>query len=197
MNRLLGIMAMIVSSTSLAVVADQFRCELEVRDMKTGEHTKSQQEFYASRILTGITPDRTIQITTANSSSNLELNTKKARINANLSIRYNHAVKFDYQNRPLQAKQDSCILMSGSYCNRSLPGEKEGVCVTAEFACMGTEPRTGPFDPKSSWSPVPLVDGIPQFSSESLNGRIHLISDETGTASAIAAVNCVHLGTLK
>lgn len=196
MNVALGIMAMILSSTSLAVVTDQFRCEMEIQDLKTGERTKSIQEFDVSRILADFTMSQDIDITAASTSSSLELDSKVATINAQLTFKYNHAVRRDGQNRPLEARQVSCIDLSGNYCKKSPSADDEiKLCGALSVQC-GWDQNQDPFGPKSSWSPVPLVNGTPLFSIESLNPRNLSFSDETGTI-AVATLRCTHRGTLK
>jgi hypothetical protein len=54
----------------------------------------------------------------------------------------------------------------------------------------------GPFDPDNGlWTPVPLSNGVPLFSEQTLKPLSQIVMDKNGKAVGEASLNCQYAGS--
>ena len=187
---LFGIATMITSTAALAVVADKFKCDLEVTDLETKNRVIANDEFFVSRLPAGPTADSTIQITEANAGPSVSLDSKKATYGVSLYIGYSHAVKFNALGQPMEASQKSCLSISASYCKKEEShGDSDAPCSSVKTMDCPSTTNNGPFGPNSSWRPVPLLDGVPLFNGDALTQMESFILDKNRMVVGFAKVN--------
>jgi hypothetical protein len=193
---ILTIAALVVSSTSHAVVADKFKCTLEVKDLESKASTKEEKDFFIARLPLSGSPAPHVRITAGETIEDLALSTPKGEISANLYLYYKHAVRTDVNGNPLEARQFTCIALTGSYCESS-SGDGSGhnqSCSIGAFACA--EPPN-PFDPDTGWSPTALFSGVPTFNEQTLGPSTTNISDDSGNTIGVASFSCRYLGSFR
>lgn len=187
------IAALLLSSTSHAVVADRFKCALEVNDSASNAFAKENKVFFIARLPASVGQD--IRLTMSQTWESLTLETPKAEFGVNLNFYYKHAVKMDPNGNPLEARQLTCLALSGSYCEKSVGDGNSHACVS-DVVTSCKEPQN-PFDPNNGWSPTGLVNGIPTFNEQTLGSAVTRISDRNGNIVGIVTLNCQYLGSFQ
>lgn len=191
---LLTIAALVMSSTSHALVADKFKCTLEIKDYGSKASTKEDKDFFIARLPLSASPAQDVRLTASQTLETLTLGTTKAEFSANLNFYYKQAVKVDVNGNPLEARQLTCIGLTGNYCEKSGSGGGIQYCMTSAIAC--SEPPN-PFDPNNGWSPTRLVDGIPAFNEQTLGPATAIISDDNGKSVGVVNLNCQYMGSFQ
>ncbi len=188
---LIGLLAMI-SLQSHALVADRFKCALEIRDLDSRLSTKQEQEFFIGRLPLSASPASDVRITAGQTMASVKLNTTKAQLGANLNFYYKHATKINSNGVATEARQLTCIGLTGNYCEKY--GGGLGLCSEMTVACM--EPND-PFNETNGWSPSTLIGGIPSFNEHSLSPVIQTIKDDQGQEKGTIKLNCQYLGSFQ
>ncbi|OFZ10761.1 MAG: hypothetical protein A2Z20_00765 [Bdellovibrionales bacterium RBG_16_40_8] len=186
---LLGLVT-VVSLQSHALVADRFKCVLEINDLDSQASTKQEQEFFIGRLPLSASPAPDVRITAGQTMLSVTLNTTRAELGANLNFYYKHATKIDSNGVPTEARQLTCIGLSGSYC----PAEDLGLCTRGIVACM--EPKD-PFDLNNGWSPSTLIGGVPAYNEHGLTPVTATIKDDQGQDTGTINLNCQYLGSFQ
>lgn len=190
---LLAIAALVVSSTSHAVIADRFKCTLELKDLGSQISTKEDKDFFIARL--PLSPEENVRLTASQATETLTLQTPKAELTANLNFYYKHAVKIDANGNPLEARQMTCIGLTGDYCEKSRSGDANiGTCSTSMIACLEAE---DPFDPNSGWSPTGLIGGRPTFNEQTLGPATTMIDDDNGNIVGSVNLDCRYMGSFQ
>lgn len=192
---MLTIAVLAISSTSHAVVADRFRCTLEVKELVSEISTKVEKMFFIARLPLSASPAPDVRLTASQISESLILQTPQAKLSGDLNFYYKHAVKIDMNGVPLEARQLSCISLTGGYCKKPV-GDEDTLypCSASMIACM--EPYN-PFDPNNGWSPTGLVDGIPTFNQQTMAPVTYNISDYNGNNVGVVNLSCQYMGSFQ
>ncbi|MGZ3746570.1 MAG: hypothetical protein ACXVCD_04490 [Pseudobdellovibrionaceae bacterium] len=193
---MLIIATLVVSSISQAIVADRFKCSLEIKDLGSKASTKEEKDFFIARLPMSASPAQDVRLTASQTMETLTLNTPKAEFGANLNFYYKHAVKVDANGNAVEARQFTCIGLSGHYCDKSGKGGKDGyqICDSGIVGCIGPK---NPFDPNNGWSPTGLVGGEPTFNEQTLGPVTSNISDDGGNRVGVVNLNCQYLGSFQ
>lgn len=191
---MLTIAALVVSSTSHALVADKFKCRLEVKDLGSKTSAKEEKDFFIARLPLSASPAPDVLLTASQTTESLTLDTPKAEFGANLNFYYKHAVRIDANGNPLEARQLTCIGLTGNYCEKSSGGGGIHTCSSSMVACM--EPQN-PFDPNNDWSPTGLIGGIPTFNEQTLGPATATISDDNGNSVGVVNLSCQYMGSFQ
>lgn len=190
---MITVAALVMSSTSHAVVADKFKCRLEVKDLGSAASAKEEKDFFIARLPLSASPAPDVRLTASQTTESLTLDTPKAQFGANLNFYYKHAVKIDANGTPLEARQLTCIGLTGNYCEKSGGGGLQ-ICSSSMVACM--EPQN-PFDPNNGWSPTGLISGVPTFNEQTLGPATATITDDNGNNVGTVNLSCQYMGSFQ
>ncbi len=190
---ILTIATLVISSTSLAIVGDKFKCLLEVKELGSKISSNVVKEFFIVRLplSTSLAPD--IRITGSKAAESLTLITQKGKFEAIQFISYKQAVRLDAQGNPLEARQESCIFSVGSYCKKFIDGGFSK-CKNTSIACREI---SDPFNPNYGWSPTGLLNGIPIFNEQDLVPESSSIYDDKGNTVGTLNSTCHYLGSFQ
>lgn len=188
---LLMMMALLMSTTSNALVADKFVCTLEVKDLVSQTSTIEDHEFFMARLPLSNTPTPDVRITASQTTDNLTLSTPKADFSADLTFYYTQALKTDVNGAAVEARQETCIVISGNYCAKSSGGDVQP-CFTSSQVCSV---YPNPFDPTNGWTPTGIVGGQPAFNQQTLGPLTGKISDNQGHEVGAVNLSCQFLGS--
>ena len=188
---IVGLMSLI-SLQSQALVADRFKCILEINDLESEASTKQEQDFFIGRLPLSGSPAPDVRLTAGQTMASLKLDTPRAELGANLNFYFKHAVKLDLSGNATEARQLTCIGLTGSYCEKY--GRGMGFCRSSIAACF--EPND-PFDVNNGWAPSTLIGGVPTFNEHSLTSVVEVIKDDQGQDRGIINLKCQYLGSFQ
>lgn len=182
---------LLLASQAQAVVADKFRCELEIKLGATNVSTKQEQEFFVARLPSSGGTD--IQRTMGQANSSLELKglaSPVTSMKANLNFYYEHATRVGADGQ-LEARQAACIAVSAGIC-RDTPTPGFALCSDEVLRCQFPGE---PFDQGGYWSPVRVINGIPEFTVRNQTDIEVPVTDAYSNEIGLLKVSCKHLGT--
>jgi len=183
---------LVVTSVSQAIVADRFKCAFELKDKLSKVSTRQQREFYIARLPLNASPAPDIRLTAGLKDERLVMETESAEYNFNINFYYNHAIKIDNVGHALEARQMTCLTNSYSYCPKwsdSFESCRNPGHTTCQF------PRD-PFNDESGWLRVPIIEGEPGFSEQTLGGEtFNSVTDSKGVEVATFKTSCQYMGT--
>ncbi|MGE3758050.1 MAG: hypothetical protein AB7H97_09845 [Pseudobdellovibrionaceae bacterium] len=186
---LLGGLVIMFCAQAHALVTDQFSCKLKLRDFKTSTVSTSEKEFSVARLPLSASPAPDVRLTASEFNESLSMEVSHGSFDANVHLSFSMAVKLDEQGNPVEARQSSCLAVTGDYCKEQ---ENHG-CSSSSLACGFTG---DPFDPVYGWSPTGLVDGLPVFDERELIPNTVMIRDSyTDEEVGLASVECRFKGT--
>ena len=193
---ILTLIALCLASTSNALVADRFKCSLEIKDFVSKNTSKQDKDFFIARLPVsqitppGANPDPDIVfITAGRTMESMTLDTPEAKFGANLNFYYKHAVRRG-ANGSLEARQLTCIGLTANYCKHG-SGNGIGLCGETSVACMES---TNPFDPNNGWAQTTMFGPIPTFNEQVLAPTSRNIADG-GNIVGVVNLSCQYLGS--
>lgn len=193
MKTLLPLLALILmSSTSHAVIADRFSCKMKITDRSTGASTEKEQDFYVARIPLSTSPAPDVRLTAGQTQTKLALETPKATMSAHVNFYYKHAVKIDSAGNSTEARQMSCMGLSGSYCPKNGTGLQ--LCSDGVVQCMEF---SDPFDPVKGWNPTSLIGNMPAFNERALGAITAIIRDDNSQDVGTINFECKYQGSFE
>ncbi len=190
----LGLTTVMLSIQSHALVADKFKCSIEIKDYDTQATIKQAQEFFVARIPLSASPAPDVRMTAGQTLQGLTLRTAKANFGASLNFYYRHATKIDAIGSSTDARQLTCLGLSGDYCEHG-SSDEINVCSTSVVACF--ESTDDPFDPDFGWPPSTVSNGIPSFNESDLVPKTQIIRNDQGIAKGVINLNCRFMGTFQ
>ena len=173
-----------------ALVADKFHCVLELSDAASKATAKEDREFFVARLPLSASPAPDVRLTAGQTTERLLLDLPTANFGANLNFYYKHALKIDANGNALEARQLTCVGLTGNFCAKDHTGMQ--ICSEATVACM--EPPN-PFDVKNGWSMTTLFDGVAAFNEQTLGAKATSITNGAGKMVGTVQLNCQFLGT--
>lgn len=191
---LLTLAVVLLSSTSQAVVADRFNCQVEVKDIESGFSAKQKKDFFIARLPLSASPSPDVRLTASQTTETITLDTPKAEMGANLNFYYKHAVRIDGNGTPVEARQMTCIGLSMNYCEKAGGPGNIRDCSKGSIACFESP---DPFDPNFGWSPARLVDDVPTFNEQTLAPVSATMMDENRNIIVVANMSCQYTGTFQ
>ncbi|MGZ3770367.1 MAG: hypothetical protein ACXVCP_11150 [Bdellovibrio sp.] len=191
---LITITALAISSTSHALVADRFKCRLEIKDFASKDSVKEEKDFFLARLPLSASPDPNVRLTASQMSETLSLDTPKAELGGNLNFYYKQAVKLDANGQPSEARQFTCIGLTGSYCQKTTDHRGTHSCPKLSIMCI--EPRD-PFDANKGWTPTGIIDGIPTFNEQTLIPTTENIYNNSGENVGLVKLSCQYMGSFQ
>ncbi len=195
-NTILTLVALFIASTSNALVADRFKCSLEIKDFVSKNKSKQDKDFFIARLPVsqitppGVNPTPDIFFTAGRTMERMTLNTSEAKFGANLNFYFKHAVRSD-ANGSLEARQLTCIGLTADYCKHD-SGNGIGLCGESRVTCMES---TNPFDPNNGWAPTTMLGPIPAFNEQALAPASRNITDDNGNIVGVVNLSCQYLGS--
>ncbi len=187
---ILILMALCMTSTSNALIADKFRCSLEIKDFKSKNLSKQDKEIFIARLPTQ-SSDPQIQFTIGQVFERLSLKTPTAELSANLNFYFKHAIK-THSSGLTEARQLTCVALTTDYCERG-PGPGIVACSASSAMCM--EPPY-PFDLNLGWQKTLISAAGPVFNEQELLAPITVdVKNDQGAIVGVANLNCKHKGT--
>lgn len=185
--------ALMLTATSHAVVAEKFKCTLEIKDTMSNTSTKEDKEFFVARVPLSESPSPNVRLTAGQMNERLTFNTAKAELGANLNFYYKHAVKIDSNGKTIEARQHTCVGLIGDYCEKSGNGSGQVIqCMSGTVACIESE---DPFDPNIGWAKTSVYGSTPEFNSQALAPITSNITNDSGNVVGIVNMSCHYLGT--
>ncbi|MEK6705264.1 MAG: hypothetical protein AABZ06_05705 [Bdellovibrionota bacterium] len=185
------LMSLAVPINSYAIEADHFACTIEITENHTGISTKQDIDFYLARHPLSASPAPDILMTSTYSLGKRIVITNSLRsITANLTFKYDHAVKIDHAGNILDARQATCFALSADWCAHA----DSSSCPTSSLACVNL---LDPFDPHYGWPIVGHADNVPTFNEKALVPRNEIIRDVNGNDVGVAKASCRHMGTYR
>ncbi|MGZ3775179.1 MAG: hypothetical protein ACXVCN_15750 [Bdellovibrio sp.] len=181
---------MAFSGASQALVSDHFLCTLKIEDFVSKESTEQQQDLFITRIPLNSSPAADVRITAGQTTTALTLDTRNAVVTANVNFYYKHAVKTDASGNLLEARQTTCVGITGHYCETSKEDPHHS-CATSSIACLVSQ---DPFNPLTGWGSVSIIDGIPTFNEKGLGLATATLSNN-GVQAGIISFDCKYAGT--
>jgi hypothetical protein len=186
----LFLLGLFLARPAHALVADKFDCVLELSDAASGATAKTDKQFFVARLPLSSSPAPDVRLTAGQTTERLLLDLPTASFGANLNFYYKHALRIDANGKPLEARQLTCVGLTGDFCAKGKTGLQ--ICSEASVACI--EPPN-PFDVKNGWSMTTLFDGVPAFNEQKLGAKATLITDGAGKMVGTVTLNCQFLGT--
>ena len=191
---ILTLVVLFIASTSNALVADRFKCSLEIKDFNSRNTSKQDKEFFIARLPTSpilppsVNPNPNVRLTAGQTTERMTLDTPEAKFGANLNFYFKHAVRSD-ANGSLEARQLTCIGLSTDYCKH---GSGLKLCSERTVRCM--EP-TNPFDPNNGWDQTTMFGPIPSFNEQALAPISRNITDDNRNIVGVVNLSCQYLGS--
>jgi hypothetical protein len=193
-NRILIGMALLLAGQAHALISDKFKCSLELKDNPSGQTLRQDQEFFVARLPLSASSSPQVRMTAGEIHSDAKLNMSDGQLSGGLGLYYKHALKLDASGNPLEARQTTCLTVSGTFCEFS--GSRSSTphsCGSMVSACL--EP-SDPFDPNYGWDQVALIEGFPTFHEKPMS-RATVIEDENGQPRGQATLNCQFMGSFQ
>ena len=193
---LLTLIALCIASTSNALVADRFKCSLEIKDLVSNNTSKQDKDFFIARLPVsqitppGVNPIADVVFTAGRTMERMTLNTPEAKFGASLNFYFKHAVRSD-ANGPVEARQLTCIGLTADYCKKG-SGNGIGLCGESTVACLES---SNPFDPNKGWAQTSLFAGVPVFNEQTLAPTSRNITDDSGNIVGLVNLACQYLGS--
>lgn len=193
---ILTLIALCLASTSNALVADRFKCSLEIKDFASKNTSKLDKDFFIARLPVsqitppGANPAPDIVFTAGQTMERMTLNTPEAKFGANFNFYFKHAVRSG-ANGSLEARQLTCIGLSADYCKYG-SGNGIGLCSEFTVACMES---TNPFDPNNGWAQTTMFGPIPTFNEQALAPASRNVTDDNGNIVGVVNLSCQYLGS--
>jgi len=185
--------ALMLTATSHAVVADKFKCTLEIKDTISNTSTKIDKESFVARVPLSESPSPNVRLTAGQMNERLILNTAQAELGANLNFYYKHASKIDSNGKTVEARQLTCVGLTGNYCEKSGNGSGQvSQCMDGIVACIESE---DPFDPDIGWAPTSIYGSTPVFNSQGLAPLTSNITNDSGKVVGMVNLSCQYWGT--
>lgn len=172
-----------------ALIADRFRCELEIKELGTKESAKIMQDFSVARLPLSQSPTSDVRLTAGEAPMNVKLETARATYGADLNFYFKHAIRLDSSGKAIEARQFTCLGLAESYCEKA---DEYRLCSEGRVACVDSNE---PFDPIYGWSPSALIAGVPVFNEQQLTPITRAIKDDNGRDRGMIRLNCRFLGT--
>ncbi len=182
------------AATANALVADKFKCSMELTDFNSSIKSKQEKEFFIARLPELQSTPTDIQYTTSSIQERMSLDTTQATLGANLNFYYTHAVRNDSHGQ-LEARQFTCVGLTADYCSRAGSGQGGHGIVTCSSSSVRCMQPALPFDPNLGWTPTALLGTIPAFNTQDLVSIIDAIVDKNNNVVGKVDLNCQHLGT--
>lgn len=177
---------------SQALTTDKFSCTLSVIDLKSKISTKTEKELFMARIPISASPSPDVRVTGSQINESLSLKIGAIQLTAQLNFYYKHAVKLGENGQPLEARQLTCMALSGGYCDTSEGDGDYVLCGINMFVCAEPE---DPFEPNNGWTITGLIHGIPSFNEQTLGPATYNISNNKREVVGRADVSCQYKGT--
>jgi hypothetical protein len=193
---ILTLVAIFMASTSNALVADRFKCSIEIKDFNSKNSSKQEKEFFIARLPTspiqppGTNPNPNVRLTAGQTMERMTLDTPDAKFVANLNFYFKHAVRSG-ANGSLEARQLTCIGLTADYC-KHVSGNGIGVCREGTVSCKES---TNPFDPNNGWAQTTMFGPIPTFDEQALAPTSRNITDDNGNIVGVVNLSCQYLGS--
>ncbi len=184
---------LVMCSASHALVADKFKCQIELKDTVSHTSAKIDKDFFIARLPLSASPSPDVRLTAGGAIESLALSTPKAKLSANLNFYYKHAVRLDEHGTTLEARQLTCVALTGSYCEKSDDGGLT-LCGGGLARCFES---LNPFDPIKGWSPTALIDGMPKFNEQTFGPATTPIQDKNGNQVGSVNFQCQLLGSFQ
>jgi hypothetical protein len=189
--------ALTLVSTCNAALVDKFKCTIELSDFVTKNSSKVDKEFFIARLPFYSNQPQNVKFTMGQSSEQLTLNTANGVLSTNLNFYYKFAVMNENNAASSEARQLTCLGLSGDYCEKSgnsstPPGLQ--ICSKGVVSCK--EPQN-PFDQINGWTPTYFSGSLPMFNQQTLNSTIVMIKDNNGLGNNVGSVvvNCQFMST--
>lgn len=190
MKKTMVILALtMVAAHAQALVADRLKCTMQVTEVGSSSSAKMEREFVVVRLPLSGSPDPDVLFTGGSGKESVRLRTHRGDYTGNLNIHYQHALKVDEQGRAVEARQMTCLFVSGNFCESNAD-----LCVSTEVICGH---RGNPFDPIYGWTQTALFDGVPAFNERSLFPLAKEIRDRAGRMVGRVEASCQFLGTFQ
>ena len=190
------LIALLLASTSHALVADRFKCSIEIKDLISENTSKQDKDFFIARLpVSHVTPPGTnppsdMIFTVGRTTERMTLDTPNATFGANLNFYFKHVVRSN-PDGSVEARQRTCVGLTGDYCKRGRDNHI-GHCSDMQVACMES---SNPFDPNVGWAPTSVVAGIPTFNEQTLAPATRNITDSDGKTVGTVNLACKFLGS--
>lgn len=188
---LLTLILISITVSANALVADKFKCKMDMTDFNSSIRSSQEKEFFIARLPEWQSTPTDIQYTTGGIQERMSLDTPQATLGANLNFYYTHAVRND-SNGQLEARQSTCVGLVTDFCPKNGTGQGITTCSTMLVQCL--QPAL-PFDPRLGWTPTALLGTIPAFNSQDLLSIVDAIVDKNNNVVGSVVLNCQHLGT--
>lgn len=192
MNKvLLALMALMIASTSNALVADKFKCSMEIKAVETRNSAKQEKEFFIARLpALPILPTPNVRLTVGRTQERMTLDTPAGEFGANLNFYFKHAVNTN-PDIGIEPRQFTCLGFSTDFCPHG-SGSGLQLCSQGQVACLES---SDPFSTDNGWALTSMVIGIPAFNEKALAPVTHKIIDDQGKTVGVANLVCQYLGT--
>ncbi len=187
------IVAFLLANTSHALVSDRFNCKLKVTDFESKVSSEQSQDFFVTRLPLSRSSAPNVRFTAGQTQSRLELGAPKAVLTANVNFYYKHAVKLDGAGKVIDARQVTCVAVSGGYCSKY--GGGLNLCIDSQVACA-ENPEQDPFDLVNGWNPTSAFQGVPSFNDRGLGVVTSTIQDDFGKDVGAVQFECKFKGSV-
>ncbi len=198
-KNLLTIFIIFFASISNALIADKFKCSIEIKDFKTKSSSKQDKEFFIARLPLSSNTSPHVRLTTGQTLERMTLNTPEAQLGANLNFYYKHAIR-ETANGLQDARQLTCIGLTTDYCklksHNGHSNQGHGIIGTCGMSIVNCIDPNNPFDPNNGWAQTTVSDDYtPHFNEQTLAPTSRDIIDEVGNTVGVVNLNCQSLGT--
>jgi len=189
-----GFIGIVMTTSAHAIVADRFSCAVEIKDLVTKISTWQEREFYIARLpLLNNSPASDIKYTAGRKTEDIIIDTESTQYRINHNFYYSHAIKTNGVGVSIDARQHTCLTTAASYCPKNQGGVTEPCRDLGVMTCILPP---DPFNENSGWLTVPILNGEPAFSQQSLGGEsFSSISNNEGVELATVKSACRYLGT--
>ncbi len=190
-----GVIAAVLLSVPLisqALTTDKFSCTLSVIDLKSKISTKAEKDLFIARLPMSASPSPDVRVTGGHINESLSLNIGAIQLTAQLNFYYKHAVKLGANGQSLEARQLTCMALSGGYCDTSEGDGDYVLCGVNMFVCAEPE---DPFEPNNGWTSTVSNNGEPAFNEQTLGPATYNISNNKREVVGRADVSCQYKGT--
>ena len=188
---LLTLILISITVSANALVADKFKCSMDITDFNSSIRSSQEKEFFIARLPELQSTPTDIHYTTGGIQERMSLDTPQGTFGANLNFYYTHALRNDSHGQ-LEARQSTCVGLTTDFCPKNSSGQGITTCSTFLEACM--QPAL-PFDPNLGWTPTTLLGTIPAFNPQGLGSTIHNIGDKNNNIVGSIVLTCRHIGT--
>lgn len=177
------------SANAQAVVADSFKCQIQITEKDNLEESMKQDfVFYLVRFPLSASPAPNVRLTAAFADGRAEMRNNLRTITANLTFDYQHGTKLDSLGQVVEARQKTCLALTADWC-----AEGNGSCSETKFNCLSS---IDPFNPTQGWSVVNFAaDGTPFFDQKTLIPYSITFKDAMGVDRGTATVTCEYKGS--